>query len=93
MAALKFEEALGRLEELVQTLERGDLSLDDSLKAFEEGVKLSKSCLKLLDDAEKRVEILLGESGRKRAQPFAVGEEVSASVPARTESDESPDAR
>ncbi|MEO5656166.1 MAG: exodeoxyribonuclease VII small subunit, partial [Nitrospiria bacterium] len=36
MAALKFEEALGRLEELVQTLERGDLSLDDSLKAFEE---------------------------------------------------------
>ncbi|MEO5657183.1 MAG: exodeoxyribonuclease VII small subunit [Nitrospiria bacterium] len=76
MAALKFEEALGRLEELVQTLERGDLSLDDSLKAFEEGVKLSKNCLKLLDDAEKRVEILLGEPGRKRVQPFHGADEA-----------------
>jgi exodeoxyribonuclease VII small subunit len=70
MAALKFEEALGRLETLVQTLERGDLSLDESLKAFEEGVKLSKSCLKLLDEAERRVEILLSEEGRKRVRPF-----------------------
>lgn len=70
MAALKFEEALGRLETLVQTLERGDLSLDESLKAFEEGVKLSKSCLKLLDEAERRVDILLGESGRKKVRPF-----------------------
>jgi exodeoxyribonuclease VII small subunit len=74
MAALKFEEALGRLEEIVQTLERGDLSLDESLKAFEEGVKLSKSCLKLLDDAEKRVEILIGDQGHKRARPFDLGE-------------------
>jgi exodeoxyribonuclease VII small subunit len=70
MATLKFEDALGRLETLVQTLERGDLSLDESLKAFEEGVRLSKSCLKLLDEAERRVEILLGESGRKRVRPF-----------------------
>jgi exodeoxyribonuclease VII small subunit len=71
MAALKFEEALGRLETLVQNLERGDLSLDESLKAFEEGVKLSKSCLKLLDEAERRVEILMaGEGGRKRVRPF-----------------------
>lgn len=70
MAALKFEEALGRLETLVQTLERGDLSLDESLKAFEEGVKLSKSCLKLLDEADRRVEILLGNDGRKKVRPF-----------------------
>lgn len=76
MAALKFEEALGRLEELVQTLERGDLSLDDSLKAFEEGVKLSKNCLKLLDDVEKRVEILLGDHGRKPIQPFHGADEA-----------------
>src|SRR3990170_3953353 len=74
LAALKFEEALGRLEEIVQTLERGDLSLDESLKAFEEGVKLSKNCLKLLDDAEKRVEILIGDHGHKRARPFDLGE-------------------
>jgi len=70
MAALKFEEALGRLETLVQTLERGDLSLDESLKAFEEGVKLSKSCLKLLDEADRRVEILVGTAGRKTVRPF-----------------------
>lgn len=70
MAALKFEDALGRLETLVQTLERGDLSLDESLKAFEEGVKLSKSCVKLLDEAERRVDILLGEGGNKKVRPF-----------------------
>jgi len=69
MAEMKFEEALQRLEAIVQTLEGGDLPLDDSLKVFEEGVKLSKNCLKLLDQAEKRVEILLGEHGRKK--PFA----------------------
>ncbi|MFZ5861550.1 MAG: exodeoxyribonuclease VII small subunit [Nitrospirota bacterium] len=70
MAVVKFEDALGRLETIVQTLERGDLSLDESLKAFEEGVKLSKNCLKLLDDAERRVEMLVGERGRKKTQPF-----------------------
>jgi exodeoxyribonuclease VII small subunit len=77
MAALKFEEALGRLETLVQALERGDLSLDESLKAFEEGVKLSKSCLKLLDEADRRVEILLGTGGRKRVQPFPAADAPS----------------
>ena len=81
MAALKFEEALGRLEEIVQTLERSELSLDESLKAFEEGVKLSKNCLKLLDDAEKRVEVLLGDQGRKRLQSFELPEDGTASSP------------
>ena len=81
MAALKFEEALGRLEEIVQTLERSELSLDESLKAFEEGVKLSKNCLRLLDDAEKRVEILLGDQGRKRLQSFELPEDGTASSP------------
>jgi exodeoxyribonuclease VII small subunit len=75
MAVVKFEDALGRLETIVQTLERGDLSLDESLKAFEEGVKLSKNCLKLLDDAERRVDILLGERGRKKTQPFPTDDE------------------
>ena len=77
MAVLKFEDALGRLETIVQTLERGELSLDESLKAFEEGVKLSKSCLKLLDDAERRVDILLGERGRKKTQPFPTDDEAA----------------
>jgi exodeoxyribonuclease VII small subunit len=77
MAEMKFEEALERLEAIVHTLERGDLPLDDSLKAFEEGVKLSKSCLKLLDQAEKRVDVLLGEHGRKK--PFAT-DDASAPI-------------
>lgn len=81
MAVLKFEDALGRLEEIVQVLERSELSLDESLKAFEEGVKLSKNCLKLLDDAEKRVEILLGEQGRKRLQSFELPEDGTGSSP------------
>jgi exodeoxyribonuclease VII small subunit len=77
MAVLKFEDALGRLETIVQSLERGDLSLDESLKAFEEGVKLSKNCLKLLDDAERRVDILVGERGRKKTQPFPTDDDTA----------------
>ncbi len=76
MAAIKFEKALERLETIVTELERGELSLDDSLKIFEEGVKLSKTCLKMLDDAERKVEILVKDKdGRKRLQAFSVDDE------------------
>lgn len=76
MAAIKFEKALERLETIVTQLERGELSLDESLKIFEEGVKLSKTCLKMLDDAERKVEILVKDKdGRKRLQAFSVGDE------------------
>ena len=76
MAAIKFEKALERLETIVTELERGELSLDDSLKIFEEGVKLSKTCLKMLDDAEHKVEILVKDKdGRKRLQAFSVDDE------------------
>ncbi|MGE0473167.1 MAG: exodeoxyribonuclease VII small subunit [Nitrospirales bacterium] len=79
MAAIKFEKALERLESIVTQLERGELSLDESLKIFEEGVKLSKTCLKMLDDAERKVEILVKDKdGRKRLQAFSVGDEDSA---------------
>ncbi len=88
MAVLKFEEALGRLEEIVQVLERSELSLDESLKAFEEGVKLSKNCLKLLDDAEKRVEILLGDQGRKRHQSFDLPDDGTGSSPSVSPADD-----
>ena len=71
MAQIKFEEAMKRLEQIVSSLEKGNLSLDESLKVFEEGVKLSKNCLRILDDAEKKVEILLKEKGDKgRLKPF-----------------------
>jgi len=76
MAAIKFEKALERLETIVTELERGELSLDESLKIFEEGVKLSKTCLKMLDDAERKVEILVKDKdGRKRLQAFSVDDE------------------
>lgn len=71
MAEMKFEQSLARLEEIVEKLEKGDLPLEDALKAFEEGVKLSKACMKLLEDAERKVEILLEDkNGRKRPRPF-----------------------
>ena len=58
MATEKFETALKKLEELVKKLEGGELSLDDSLKAFEEGVKLAGFCSTKLKEAEKRIEVL-----------------------------------
>ena len=58
MATIKFEAALSRLESIVAELEKGDLPGNDSLKIFEEGVKISKTCLKMLDDAERKVEII-----------------------------------
>jgi exodeoxyribonuclease VII small subunit len=59
MAAEKFETSLKRLEEVVKKLEGGELSLEDSLNAFEEGVKHAGFCARKLDEAEKRVELLL----------------------------------
>lgn len=56
---LKFEDQLNRLEEIVGRMESGDLTLDESLKLYEEGVKLSQSCSKRLEEAQKRIEILL----------------------------------
>ena len=76
MAQFKFEEALARLETIVGQLEKGDLPLEDSLKIFEEGVRLSKNCLKMLEEAERKVEILLKDKeGRKRAKPFEMDKE------------------
>ena len=58
-----FEEALGRLEEIVGLLERGECSLDQSLKLFEEGAKLARQCEELLDTAEQKVNLLLANDG------------------------------
>jgi len=76
VAALKFEEAMARLETIVSELEKGDLPLDQSLKIFEEGVKLSKTCLKMLDDAERKVEILIQDKdGKKRLRAYTFDDE------------------
>ena len=59
MAEMKFEEALKRLEKIVDDLEAGNLPLDESLEKYEEGIKLSKLCAKKLELAKKKVEILM----------------------------------
>jgi exodeoxyribonuclease VII small subunit len=56
---MDFEKKLGRLEEIVQKMEKGELSLEDSLKLFEEGVKISRECHVQLNDAEKKVKLLV----------------------------------
>ena len=71
---LKFEAALDRLENLVDTLERGDLELEESLEVFEEGVSLSKQCAKELESAERRIEVLIQEGGEWLARSFEADE-------------------
>jgi exodeoxyribonuclease VII small subunit len=71
MEAPDFEASLKRLEEIVKKLEGGELSLDSALELFEEGIKLSRFCHTKLEQAERRVEILLkGSSGQTQAVPF-----------------------
>jgi exodeoxyribonuclease VII small subunit len=66
-----FEKSLGRLEEVVRRLESPQLSLDDAMKLFEEGVELSRECQKQLEEAEGKVEILLRKAdGKLTAEPF-----------------------
>ena len=57
-----FEDLMQTLENIVQTLEKGDLNLDDSVAKFEEGMKISKECSKMLESSEKRISILLENS-------------------------------
>jgi exodeoxyribonuclease VII small subunit len=66
-----FEDSLTKLEEVVAQLERGDLSLDDAVKLFEEGTRLSELCRKQLEAAESRVEILMKQrDGAMKREPF-----------------------
>ena len=72
-----FEQAVKRLSEIIQALEKGDLPLEESLRLFEEGVKLSRASQGQLDAAQKRVEELLGfeRDGRPRTAPFETTED------------------
>jgi exodeoxyribonuclease VII small subunit len=58
MAEIKFEEALKKLEKIVEDLEKGDLSLDEALKKYQEGIELSRNCAQKLESAKKKVELL-----------------------------------
>ncbi len=72
MTELKFEDCLTRLEQIVASLESGNLPLEESLKVFEEGVALARHCGRYLEDAERRIEMLAkDESGTLTTRPFA----------------------
>jgi len=66
----KFEECIHRLEKIVLELEQGEVPLEKSLTLFEEGMQLSASCRKELEQAEGKVEILLKQNGKIQAEPF-----------------------
>jgi len=78
----KFEDGLERLEKIVDELEKGNVPLEQALKLFEEGMKLSNSCRKELEEAEGKVEILLKQNGKLQAEPYDLTAE-RAQPPAR----------
>ena len=65
-----FESKLEDLEKIVSELEKGDLSLDNSVNKFEEGMKLSKECSKILEEAQKKITILLEDNGEIKEENF-----------------------
>jgi exodeoxyribonuclease VII small subunit len=67
---IDFEASLGQLEKLVEQMEDGDLTLEDSLKAFEQGVKLTRECQQALQEAEQKVQLLMEQNGELVASPF-----------------------
>ena len=69
-----FEEQMEGLEKIVTELEKGDLNLDDSVSKFEEGIKISKECNKILEEAEKKITILINEDGEIKEENFETKE-------------------
>ncbi len=67
---LNFEETMKELEEVVQALENGELNLDESIKEFEKGMKLSKDASKYLEDAEKKITILVNKENEIKEEDF-----------------------
>ncbi len=74
----QFEDSLQRLEKIVDQLEKGNVPLEQALKLFEEGVQLSGSCRKELEEAEGKVEILLKQNGKLQAAPYEADKSVTA---------------
>jgi exodeoxyribonuclease VII small subunit len=79
-----FEQALQQLEQIVQKLEKGELPLEDSLKLYEDGIRLSRLCHGKLEEAEGRIEVLLKDArgepvtdaaGRPKTRPVPAGDE------------------
>lgn len=76
---LKFEQALRRLEEIVEEMEAGEVSLEELLKKYEEGMKLAQFCQAKLNEAQQRIEVLTkGKGNEARLQPFTQREPPAA---------------
>lgn len=69
-----FEENMEKLEKIVQELEKGELNLDDSVKKFEDGINISKECSKMLENAEKKITILLKNDDVVKEENFIAEE-------------------
>ena len=67
---LNFENAMNELEKIADELENGDLPLEKSVEKFEEGIKLSKDCSKILEEAEKKITILVNKDGETKEENF-----------------------
>jgi len=89
----KFEDALSKLEKIVGKLEEGDISLEESLKLFEEGIRLSRLCNQKLDEAERKVQILVKDrEGNMKAEPFSPALNSGESVRVRSGQNDEEDA-
>ena len=84
---LGFEEALTRLEAVVDQLEEGELQLEASLQIFEEGVRLSRECAAQLDAAEARIEVLTREGEAWKAEPLRERDDLDAESASQEESE------
>ena len=71
---IDFEKALKELEELVVKMEKGNLNLEESLKYFERGVALTRTCQKALSEPEQKIQILLKKDGKQQLQDFDAGD-------------------
>ena len=71
-----FEDKMKELEEIAQELENGELNLDESMKKFEAGMKLSKECTKILDEAEKKIMILVNDNGELKEEAYKIQDET-----------------
>ena len=67
-----FEEMMNKLEEISQDLENGELTLDESMEKFEEGMKLSKKCSEVLENAEKKIKILIKDGEDFKEEDFNI---------------------
>jgi len=72
-----FEQSLAQLEAVVERMEQGDLPIEEALKAFEEGVQLTRECQQILEQSEQKVQLLIEEQGAMKSRPFHADEQDS----------------